>query len=142
VLRGALVMFIAVPVANLTFRVFSVDEFSHSYRLKNIVRQLVVSFATGSVIVIERHREALHYARLAESINLYNPALAQAMDKLAEVAATTGQANSQVHAMAIVQIYRQVLHQANFLSILDGFYFLAVVAICGGIIAALQRRIN
>jgi MFS family permease len=142
VLRGALVMFIAVPVANLTFRVFSVDEFSHSYRLKNIVRQLVVSFATGSVIIIERHREALHYARLAESINPYNPALSQAMEKLAEVAAMTGQANPQAHAMAIAQIYRLVLHQANFLSILDGFYFLAVVAICGGIIAALQRRIN
>ncbi len=109
---------------------------------ENIVRQLVVSFATGSVIIIERHREALHYARLAESINPYNPALSQAMEKLAEVAATTGQANPQAHAMAIAQIYRLVLHQANFLSILDGFYFLTVVAICGGLIAALQRRIN
>jgi hypothetical protein len=135
-------MFIAVPVANLTFRVFPVDEFSHSYRLKNIVRQLVVSFATASVIIIERHREALHYTRLAESINLYNPVLSQTIDKLAEAAAMAGQSTSQAHATAIAQIHRIVLHQANFLSILDGFYFLTAVAICGGLIAALQKRIN
>jgi MFS family permease len=142
VLRGALVMFVAVPVANLTFRLFSIDEFAHTYRLKNIVRQLVVSFATSSVIVIEQHREALHYARLIESINPFNPALSQTMDKLADVATMAGRATSEGHAIAFAQIDRMVLQQANFLAILDGFYFLIAVAICGGLIAALQRRIN
>nr|WP_240975141.1 hypothetical protein [Paraburkholderia aromaticivorans] len=135
-------MFIAVPVADLKFRLFSIDEFAHTYRLKNIVRQLVVSFATSSLIVIERHREALHYTRLAESVNSFNPALSQTMDKLEALAAVASRGTSQSHAIAIALIDRVVLQQANFLAILDGFYFLAAVAIGGGLIAALPKRIN
>ena len=55
-----LLLFIVLPVANLTFKIFEIEEFTHGYRLKNIVRQLTLSFATAAVIIVEQHREALH----------------------------------------------------------------------------------
>src|SRR5258708_6639275 len=61
-LRGLLLLFIVLPVAKLTFRIFAIEEFTHGYRLKNIVRQLTISFATASVIIVEQHRQALHQA--------------------------------------------------------------------------------
>ena len=39
-------LFIVLPVANLTFRPFAAEDFAHGYRLKNLVRQLAISFAT------------------------------------------------------------------------------------------------
>jgi hypothetical protein len=47
-LRGLLMLFVVLPVANLTFRPFAAEEFAHGYRLKNLVRQLAISFATSS----------------------------------------------------------------------------------------------
>ena len=72
-LRGLLLLFIVLSVANLTFRVFAIDEYTHGYRLKNIVRQLTISFATASVIIVEQHRQALYQTRVVEQANVYNP---------------------------------------------------------------------
>lgn len=141
-LRGTLAMFIAVPVANLTFRLFTLEEFSHSYRLKNIVRQLVVSFATSSIIIIERHRDALHYARLSESVNAYSSNFLNSVIQLEQVATTSGIRAPEAHAFAIGQLELLVKHQASFQAILDGFYFLAIIALCGGLFAIWQREID
>jgi hypothetical protein len=37
-LRGLLLLFILLPVDNLTFKIFAIEEFTHGFRLKNIVR--------------------------------------------------------------------------------------------------------
>ena len=61
ILRGIMLLFIAMPTASVTFQIFAEDDFHHGYRIKNIVRQLTYSFATALIIVIEQHRMALHY---------------------------------------------------------------------------------
>ena len=53
-LRGLLLLFIVLPVANLAFRIFAIEEFTHGYRLKNIVRQLTLSFASAAIIIVEQ----------------------------------------------------------------------------------------
>jgi hypothetical protein len=140
-LRGPL-LFIVLPVANLTFRIFAIEEFTHGYRLKNIVRQLTISFATASVIIIEQHRLALHQSRLAESVNPYNPVFQNTLATLTRGFAAAGHATGDAHALAIASISRSVAQQAGFLASLDGFYFLIGVAICGGLFAAGQKQID
>ena len=44
--------------------------------------------------------------------------------------------------LALVEISRVVSQQASFLSSLDGFYFLIVIALCGGLFALYQRQID
>ncbi len=141
-LRGLLLLFIVLPVANLTFRIFAIDEYTHDYRLKNIVRQLTISFATASVIILEQHRIALHQTRLAEYANVFNPLFTQTVDALTRHFAAAGEAPSDAHALAIVSIARTVAQQAALLSSLDGFYYLAGIAICGGRFAAWQKEID
>ncbi len=53
-----------------------------------------------------------------------------------------GYAADQAHSLALAQIDRIVAQQANFLSAMDGFYFLIGVALVGGVIAIWQKRID
>ncbi len=141
-IRGLLLLFIVLPVANLTFRVLSIDDYTHSYRLKNIFKQLTLSFATASVIIVEQHRDALHRERLFEQANPFNPVFVQTLDTLTRSFAAAGHAAGEAHALALATISQAIARQADFLTSLDGFLFVAGVAVCGGVIAAWQKSID
>ncbi|MDW3686062.1 hypothetical protein RA280_30840 [Cupriavidus sp. CV2] len=49
-LRGLVLLFVALPVANVTFRIFAVEEYNHGCRLNNIAKKLSHSFATATMI--------------------------------------------------------------------------------------------
>jgi len=141
-LRGLLLLFIVIPVANVTFSIFALEEFTHGYRLKNIVRQLTISFATATVIIVEQHRLALHQARLAEFVNPFNPAFQNVFATLVHGFESLGRAPDVARSLALAEVSRMVAQQASFLSSMDGFYFLIGIAICGGIFAAWQTQID
>ncbi|WP_434660215.1 MFS transporter [Paraburkholderia sp. A3BS-1L] len=141
-LRGLLLLFIVLPVANLTFRIFDNEEFTHGYRLKNVVRQLTISFATATIIIVEQHRLALHQARLVEFVNPLNPIFQSTYATLSHAFEALGRSPVEAHGVALAQMSRLVAQQASFLSSLDGFYFLIGVAVCGGIFAAWQKQID
>ncbi|MBB3259712.1 MFS family permease [Paraburkholderia bannensis] len=141
-LRGLLLLFIVLPVANLTFRIFAIEEFTHGYRLKNVVRQLTMSFATATVIILEQHRLALHQTRLVEFVNPLNPIFQNTYATLVHAFEGLGRSPSEAQGLAIAQMSRMVAQQASFLSSLDGFYFLIGVAIVGGVFAAWQKQID
>jgi hypothetical protein len=141
-LRGLLLLFIVLPVANLTFRIFAIEEFTHGYRLKNIVRQLTISFGTASVIIVEQHRQAVHQTRLVEWANPYNPVFQQTVETLTHSFAAAGRSVAEAHALAIANVSRMVAQQASFLASLDGFYFLMGVALVAGAFACWQKQID
>ncbi|WP_322005343.1 MFS transporter [Paraburkholderia tropica] len=141
-LRGLLLLFIVLPVANLTFRIFDIDEFTHGYRLKNIVRQLTISFATATVIIVEQHRLALHQTRLVEFVNPLNPIFQDTFAKLTHTFEALGRSPGEAHGLALAQVSRMVVQQASFLSSLDGFYYLMGAAIVGAVFAAWQKQID
>ncbi|WP_168787895.1 MFS transporter [Paraburkholderia aromaticivorans] len=141
-LRGLLLLFIALPVANVTFRIFAIEEFNHGYRFKNMVKQLTYSFSTATMIIFEQHRQALHQTRLTEFANPFNPVFLQTLNGLTRAFEGSGHTTSEANELATVEISRVIAQQVRFLSALDGFYLLAGVAICGGIFALLQRQID
>jgi MFS family permease len=141
-LRGLLMLFVVLPVANLTFRPFAAEEFAHGYRLKNLVRQLAISFATSSVIALQQHRLALHEVRLSESANPANATFMQALDSLTRGFAAAGHAATEAHAMALGTLWRTLEQQATFMASLDEFTAMAVIALAAGVFAAWQRQID
>lgn len=141
-LRGLLLLFIVLPVANVTFSIFAIEEFTHGYRLKNIVKQLTLSFATASVIILEQHRLAVHQTQLAEFVNPFNPLFQSTYATLTHAFEALGRPPDEAHGLALAQISHMVVQQASFLSSLDGFWFLVGVAVCGGLFAAWQKQID
>ncbi|MGI4814969.1 MAG: MFS transporter [Janthinobacterium lividum] len=140
-LRSLLLFFIALPVANLTFRPFEIDEFTHGYRLKNIVRQLTISFSTSTVIVLEQHRFSLHAKRLAEAASPLNSAFAAAVRGVIRLFQGAGDTPTPP-SDALAEIGAAVARQAMFLASRDGFLFLAGVALVGGVFAVWQKAID
>jgi len=141
-LRGLMMLFVALPVIGGAFRGFDPDTFAHSYRLKNVVRQFAVSFATASVISVQQHRVALHETRLSESTSPSNPTFVQALDMLTRGFTAAGHAVGEAHSMALATLSRTLEQQATFMASLDGFEVLAAVAIVACICAAWQRDID
>jgi len=139
---GLLLACIALPVSTLAFSEFAIGTFAHSYRLQNIVRQLTISFATASIIMIEQHRQATHQLRLAEWVNLYNPEYQHAMHRLLDVFTAAGYTATDAQALAMASLGRTVAQQAVFLASLDGFYVLMYVALCGVAFALWQKPIE
>ncbi|VTU13787.1 Multidrug resistance protein B [Variovorax sp. SRS16] len=141
-LRGLMMLFVVLPVANLTFRPFAAEEFAHGYRLKNLVRQLAISFATATAIAVQTHRVALHEARLSESTTASNATFVQALDLLTRGFVASGHAIGEAHAMALGSLWRVLEQQATFMASLDGFEVMAVIALAAGAFAAWQREID
>ncbi len=142
VLRGLLLLTIALPVANVTFRIFALEEFHHGYRFKNIVKQLTYSFATATMIILQQHRVAVHETRLGESVSIFNPIFEDTFGKLVHGYEAMGYATQQASALALSSIHNTVMQQASFLSALDGFSVIVGVSLVGALCAFLQKQIN
>ncbi|WP_404989383.1 MULTISPECIES: MFS transporter [unclassified Caballeronia] len=141
-LRGMVLLFIALPVANITFRIFAIEEFNHGYRFKNIVKQLTVSFSTATVIILEQHRAAVHQTRLVERVNPFDPVFQETYARLIGGFEALGRNAADAKGLALAEIGRAVTQQASFLSSLDGFWFVMGVALCGAALAFWQKQIN
>ncbi|WP_396022931.1 MFS transporter [Cupriavidus pinatubonensis] len=142
ILRGLLLLFVALPVANITFRVFEVEEFSHGYRFKNMVKQLTYSFATATMIILDQHRYAVHEARLAEFVTPFNPNYQATLERMTHAFEGVGHTSNDAASLALHEIGRMVAQQSSFLSTLDGFQFVTWIAVCGAVLAMWQRRID
>ena len=141
-LRGLMILFVTFPVAGVTFRAFQGVDYAHSYRLKNILRQLAISFATAGVIALQQHRIALHETRLSESANLDNPVFMQTLDLLTRGFEAAGHAAGEAHAMALATLARTLEQQATFMAALDGFQVMAVIALAAAVYAASRKSLD
>jgi MFS transporter, DHA2 family, multidrug resistance protein len=142
VLRGCLLMFIALPTAGAAFQIFSNDEFTHGYRFKNIVKQLAYSLSTATVIILEQHRTAVHQTRLVEFASPYNPVFQNTLDTMTHAFEAQGLGAGEARGLSLGQLATMVAHQASFLSVLDGFEMIVVLALLGGAVALMQRQIR
>ncbi|MGQ7937631.1 MFS transporter [Paraburkholderia sp. D1E] len=142
VMRGFLLMFIALPTASVAFQIFSNDEFTHGYRFKNIVKQLSYSLSTASVIILEQHRMAVHETRLNEFASPFNPIFRNTLDTLTRAFEALGNAAGDARNLALAELARVAAHQASFMSVLDGFHVMIVLALLGGAIALVQQQIR
>ncbi|NIY49253.1 MFS transporter [Cedecea colo] len=138
-LRGGLLLTIALPVGGSAFKLFNEEDYNHSYRFKNIVKQLTYSFSTASVIMIEQDREALHYSRLADHITPDNPAFQEAMNKLSEHLVLFS--NEELKEASLGLIQKMVLSQSKMMSIQDGFLYLAIIAVVAALFSLWQKKI-
>ena len=141
-LRGLMMLFVMLPVASITFRALTGEDFAHGYRLKNLLRQLAISFATAMVIALQQHRVALHQTRLAESASPSNATFMQSLDMLARGFTAGGHAIGEAHSMALASLARMLEQQATFMASLDGFQVMTVIALVCGVFAAWQREID
>lgn len=64
------------------------------------------------------------------------------LNRVAHIFDAMGHATHEAASLALVEVSHMVTQQTSLLSTLDGFYFMTWVAICGGIFAMFQKRID
>lgn len=138
-LRGALLLTIALPVGGSAFSLFTEEDYSHSYRFKNILKQLTYSFSTASVIMLEQYRAALHYSRLADHITLTNTALPGVLNTLSQQLISVPAAELEQASLELIQ--QMIIRQSDLMSVDDGFLYLAIVAMLAALYSLWQKRI-
>ncbi|MGE8065070.1 MFS transporter [Pseudomonas sp. NPDC089569] len=141
-LRGLLLLFVALPVANLAYQSFTTDLYPHSYRIKNIVKQVAYSLSTATIIVVEQHRLVFHQTVLAANVSPGNPALREFLAPLTQHFVQAGYSVSAANALAMAEVETLITHQANFMGFLDGFMLLAALSVGAALFALWQRRIH
>lgn len=141
-LRGFLLMFIALPTASAAFQIFSNDEFTHGYRFKNVVKQMAYSLSTATFIIVDQHRTAVHHTRLVEFASPYNPVFQSALETMTHAFEAQGLGEGAARGLSLGQLAGMAAHQASFLSVLDGFEMIVGLALAGGVIALVQRQIR
>lgn len=140
-IKGLFGVMMVLPVAGLTWRALDARHFAKGYQSKNLMRQLVGSFASAvAAIALADGRFAL-YGDLASRITPDRPA---AMHWLATVQAQfehMGLAAAQAHGAALAQMSAVVSQQALFMACQQLYLWVAVVALAAGVIVMVQKKL-
>ena len=132
-----LAVFTGIGQATAALNTFSEtpdDAFSDAYQVKNMLRELMNSTGISLATVLLQSRTALHYARLAEHVNI---AELQTQDN-GYFASLVGLEPSTATLQSLVNLVNQ---QATLGACLDFFFLLGVIGAVGVIVSSFQRRI-
>lgn len=136
---GVFIILVMATTAIQTFVDLQRDElaFTHGQQLKNMLSQFGLATGTAGAALALQWRTSEHVAVLARQFNSGGAAFNEAVEQLGgQFAASHG---AQAAQMAVATLAQQLNQQAAMLSALDYFGFLAVFAVAGGLIMALQR---
>ena len=102
---------------------------------------MAYSLSTATFIIADQHRTAVHHTRLVEFANPYNPVFQNALEAMTHAFEAQGLGEGAARSLSLGQLASMAAHQASFLSVLDGFEMIVVLALVGGVIA-LQQQIR
>jgi DHA2 family multidrug resistance protein len=138
ILRGFGVMIAMIPVNGLALGTLPPDKLKSASGLYNLMRNLGGAVGLAALNTMLHDRQALHWSRLAESINPARPEVQATLDGLAQRLADQGVADPEQGALRVLA--QMVQTQANVMSYGDAFTVLTVMFMLAGILIPFVRR--
>ena len=142
VIKGFFGVLMVLPVAALTFRALEARHFAKGYQSKNIMRQMMASFASAVAAVALQDSRFVQHSDLIERVTPSNQA---AMSWLASMQAhfeQLGYSASQAHTAALAELGAIVDHQALFMACQSLYQWLAAVAAVAAVVVMAQRHLR
>lgn len=140
--KGLLGAFMLVPLAGGTFREFGEEQFAQAYQIKNFLRQIAISTATGTTAVALQDDQFANATRLGERLQTSRLAVGEWLAQAQGVFSAQGLSESQSHAAALASVQQQIDIQSLILSAADLYRMFAVLAFAIAVLAVVQRRIH
>ncbi|XQU76925.1 Major Facilitator Superfamily protein [Cupriavidus sp. H18C2] len=140
--KGLFGVMVIIPIAGLTFRSLSGDDFAHGYRSKNLVRQIASSFASALGAVLLQNRQFAVHASLVQAIGLRPAQTAEWMQAAQSLLAARGFDAGQAHAGALAQMAAIVDQQARLMACEDLYRLIAAMALVAAVFMLVQRRLD
>ena len=142
VIKGFFGVLMVLPVAALTFRSLGDSLFAKGYQSKNIMRQMMASFASAVAAVALQNSQFTQYTELMGRVTPSNPG---AVSWLAQVQAAferQGYSASQAHGAALAEMSSVVHHQAFFMACQSLYHWLALISAMAAIVVMAQRQLK
>lgn len=140
--KGLFGVLVVVPVASGTFRELGAEHFAQAYQVKNFLRQIALSTATGVTAISLQDSEFANAARLGDRLQVDRIAVGDWLTRVQGAYAAQGLPDIQAHAAAIASVQRQVDVQSLLLSSADLYRVLVVLTLAMGLIALVQKRVR
>jgi len=119
--------FLFVPINTVAYTGLKPNETNQASAMMNVARNLGGTIGISSVQTMLAQRSQWHQARLVEHLDPLNPnynlALSQAASRLQDF----GQSAINAQSMAVANLYRQLVRQAQMLAYIDVFHTLMLV---------------
>jgi len=127
VLSGFWTGFIFVPLTTLGVATLRQDEIQQATSLYALLRNLGASIGISAIIAMQLRAAQTHQSMLAAHMTPYDPAFRLGLGRIA--GAMHGIGAQVSHSMALDVVYSELVRQANLLSYLDAFRWLATIAV-------------
>ena len=142
VIKGIFGVLMVLPVAALTFRALGEALFAKGYQSKNIVRQMMASFASAAAAVALQDRQFAVHTRLVERLTPDNQAAASWLAQVQATFERLGYATGQAREAALAQMSAVVSHQSFFMACQNLYEWLALVSALAAVVVLAQRRLK
>ncbi len=123
-LRGISLMMSMVPINNLALGTLPPERLKNASGLYNLTRNLGGAVGLALINTVLANRGALHYERLAETVNWSNPNVMAQMETMQRALSAQGLDGERG---ALQQMIGQVTQQATVMSFIDVFTILAAL---------------
>lgn len=140
--KGLFGVLVIIPIAGLTFRALSPDEFAHGYRSKNLMRQIASSFASALGAVLLQNRQFAVHDSLLHAVGQRPAETGYWMTAMQAALAARGFDSAQAHQGALAQLSGLIEQQARLIACEDIYRLIAVVALGAAAYMLVQRRLT
>ncbi|MCA3191683.1 MULTISPECIES: MFS transporter [unclassified Cupriavidus] len=142
VAKGLFGVMVIIPIAGLTFRTLSGEDFAHGYRSKNLVRQIASSFASSLGAVLLQNRQFAVHTSLVHAIGQRPAETESWMHTAQSLLVARGFDAGQAHAGALAQMAAIVDQQARLIACEDLYRLIAAIALVAAGFMLVQRRLD
>ena len=142
VIKGFFGVLMVLPVAALTFRALEARHFAKGYQSKNIMRQMMASFASAVAAIALQDSRFIQHGHLIERVTPSNPAAVSWLDGAQAHFEQLGYSVAEAHAAALVQLNAIVEQQALLLACQSLYQWLAAVAAVAAVVVMAQRHLR
>lgn len=128
-IRGAGMGFSMMPVTTAGMNTVLPHQIGRASALSNVIRQVAASFGVAMFTTIMQHRQAFHFANLAQSVNLSSPEYLHIQALLSQMSTATGLGYTTVQAVGISLIAQKLAILSMIHAIGDCFVVAAMLCL-------------
>ena len=133
---------IFVPIMAASYDGIPPDKTDQASALINAARNTGGSIGVSIVSNVLTHRQQFHQSRLVEQVTPSSPQYQDTLHQVTDFFVAQGNSLAQAHQQAIQWIGQQVQTQASFLSNMDAFWVLMLIALSAIPLALTLRKVK
>jgi MFS transporter, DHA2 family, multidrug resistance protein len=140
-LNSLFIVFGLITVAGQSFNEYAGEErlFSHAYQVRGMLQQVGVALGTSIATIFMQWRVVVEYGSLSNRMTVNDPGLTFQVKALSSAFSGYQMAGVTDNNIALGQVAREILQQANLLAGIDYFWILGWIGSALALVLSMQK---